>query len=106
DLLVWEGTRFSLVGVDRAHRQTIAQHWDGQNAPEVSDARHDMADLNIVLLVCRQVGDLHHRPRQDSATGSKAPGGPARIDATNHLPALRADVRLRDQVQPLAVERR
>src|SRR5262249_4527459 len=95
--------RLSLVGVDRADWQTIAQHWDGQNAPEVPDPGDD---LDIVLRIFRHVGDLHDRPRQDTATGSRASARPARIHIANYLPAFRADVSLRDQVQQLAVERR
>src|SRR5207247_4099539 len=72
NLLVGKGTRLSLVGVDRADWQAIAQHWDGQNAPEVSDPGNDCADLDVVSRICPQVGDLHDRPRQDTATGSKA----------------------------------
>src|SRR5262249_10279622 len=103
NLLLGKGTRLSLVGVDRADWQTIAQHWDGQNAPEVPDPGDD---LDIVLRIFRHVGDLHDRPRQDTATGSRASARPARIHIANYLPAFRADVSLRDQVQQLAVERR
>src|SRR5262249_58388337 len=35
DLLVGKGTRLRLVGVERAAVGAIAQHWGGQNAPEV-----------------------------------------------------------------------
>jgi hypothetical protein len=103
DLLVGEGTRLSLVDVDRADWQAVAQQWDGRDAPEVSD-RCD--DLEFVLRICRQVGNLHDLPRQDSATGSKAPAGSARIHVTNSLSAFRADGRLRDKVQKLTVEGR